>query len=162
MGGCWGCRRRREEAWRRGVWRREEEARERLREWGHLWEEEGLLRISRYKGHRRPLGIHHSHSMQGETDACTQLLQTPFRGGDTASCNTPDTQKSSTTFSHKISKVTTQTPFSWRLNQINLISRWDRFFQNNFSSVYTKFFTRARSTSKKYWNASRCAYYGRI
>ena len=27
-----------------------------------------------------------------------------------------------------------QTPFSWRLNQINLISRWDRFFQNNFSS----------------------------
>ena len=46
--------------------------------------------------------------MQGETDACTQLLQTPFRGGDTASCNTPDTQKLSTTFSHQISKVTTQ------------------------------------------------------
>ena len=51
----------------------------------HLWEEEGLLRISRYKGHRRPLGIHHSHSMQGETDACTQLLQTPFRIRDMVS-----------------------------------------------------------------------------
>ena len=51
--------------------------------------EEWLLRIGRYKGHRRPLGIHQSATQsQGrtETDACTQLLQTPFRSGDMVSC----------------------------------------------------------------------------
>ena len=48
--------------------------------------EEWLLRIGRYKGHRRPLGIGQPLKAGGrETDACTQLLQTPFRIRDMVS-----------------------------------------------------------------------------